>query len=65
LSNKDKAFKSVPGYGPIIGDGDIILGSTKYNNWCYFPRSYNGGSKKLTNKPQFTIKNYDVYRVIF
>jgi hypothetical protein len=65
LSNKDKAFKSVPGYGPIIGDGDIILGNNRNNNWSHFPRSYNGGTKKLTTKTQFIIKNYDVYRVIF
>lgn len=66
LVNKDKAFKSVPGYGPIIGDGDIILGTNKGNNWCYFPKSYQTGKhKKLMAKTQFSITNYDVYQIIF
>lgn len=27
LSNKGKAFRYCPQYGPIVGDGDIILTS--------------------------------------
>jgi hypothetical protein len=65
LSVKDKAFKSVPGYGPIIGDGDIMLGSDRSSNLCNFPRSYNGKGKKLMAKALFSIKNYDVYSVGF
>jgi hypothetical protein len=56
----------VPGCGPIIGDGDIILGSDRCSNWCYFPRSYQTGKhKKLAGKAQLNIKNYDVYHIIF
>ena len=63
---KDKAFKCVPGRGPIIGDGDIILGNCASNNQCNFPRSYQSGkNKKLTAKTQFSIKNYDVYTLTF
>lgn len=66
LIHKDKAYKSVPGHGPIIGDEDIILGGDKDSNWSYFPKSYQPGKhKKLTPKAQFSIRNYDVYTVIF
>lgn len=54
------------GKGPIIGDGDIILGSAPNRNWSYFPKSYQHGKiKHLFLKPQFTVKNYDVYTVTF
>lgn len=56
----------MPGKGPIIGDGDIILGNCVSNNLCNFPRSYQSGkNKKLTAKAQFSIKNYDVYTLTF
>jgi hypothetical protein len=41
----------VPGKGPVIGDGDIIIGNQPNRNWCYFPKSYQTGkAKQLLNK---------------
>ena len=78
---KEKAFKSVPGYGPIVGDGDLIVGNNPQSNYSYFPKSFEAGKKKslLEDKKQtkedpkstgnnpnkFSIVNYDVYQVIF
>lgn len=54
------------GKGPIIGDGDIVLGAGPNRNWCYFPKSYqHGRCKKLFEKVQFSVKNYDVYTANF
>jgi len=56
----------VTGLGPVIGEGDITLGSEKERNWCNFPRSYQAGKhKKLVPKVQFSIRNYDVYQAVF
>jgi hypothetical protein len=52
----------VPGRGPIIGDGDLIIGSSPTRNYCYFPKSFQiGKSKQFIPQTQFTLKNYDVY----
>jgi len=68
IVNKDKAYKSVPGQGPIIGDGDIVLTNNGQNNFSNFPKSYQSPKIKkqtLTLKPYFNINNYDVYKVSF
>jgi hypothetical protein len=40
LKNKDKAISICASYGPIFGDGDIVIGDGNFHNYSQYPKSY-------------------------